>query len=86
MKRILKWAEDNLSADQLALIGWGPKSPPKALEAPGQCGEFELASINGNVIEFDWKQPKTGGKPSGYKLFRRAPGGDHGGQSSNHQG
>ena len=76
MKRDLNWAEKivGITAAQLKKIGWDFPAPPKALEAPGQCLEFELVSVNGKSLEFDWKKPKTGGKVGGYKIFRRAPG------------
>lgn len=76
MKRVLDWASKipDITDAQLRKIGWGFASPPTILTAPGQCRDLELVRVVGNSLEFDWKKPVDGGKPSGYKLYRRAAG------------
>jgi hypothetical protein len=76
MKTVLDWASKlpGVTEAQLRKIGWGFASPPTLLTAPGQCRDLELVRVVGNSLEFDWKKPVDGGKPSGYKLYRRAAG------------
>ena len=67
-------ARPGISEAQLRKIGWGFPSARTAPGVPGQCRDFEVSHIAGRTVEFDWKKPAAGGKPSGYKLYRRLAG------------
>lgn len=76
LRQVLNYAENipNITDAQLKLLGWGKPSARKPLEMPGQCANFVLVSLNGNLADFDWSRPRGGGKPAGYKLMKRAVG------------
>ncbi len=78
MRNLLDWAVKipGITEAQLKKIGWGFAAAPTELKAPAQCGNFRLHHIAGRVLTFDWDKPsfKDGGKPTGYKIYRRAAG------------
>ncbi|HEX8465194.1 MAG TPA: fibronectin type III domain-containing protein [Abditibacterium sp.] len=78
MKTTLDWAVKipGISEAQLKKIGWGFAAAPSKTLAPAQCPNFRLHNIEGRSVVFDWDKPsyKDGGKPTGYKLYRRAAG------------
>ncbi len=78
MKTVLDWALKipNITEAQLKKIGWGFAAAPVKTQRPAQCGNFRLHSIEGTKLVFDWDKPsyKDGGKPTGFKLLRRAAG------------
>ena len=78
MKQIFAWAVKipGITAEQLQTLGWGFPDPPRELQPPAQCGNFRLHNIEGQTVDFDWDKPsyKDGGKPTGYKIYRREAG------------
>jgi hypothetical protein len=78
MKTVLDWAIKipGITEAQLKKIGWGFAAAPSKTLAPAQCPNFRLHNIEGRSVVFDWDKPsyKDGGKPTGYKLYRRAAG------------
>jgi hypothetical protein len=78
MKSVLDWAVriPGISEAQLKKIGWGFAAAPTKTLKPAQCGNFRLHHIEGQTLTFDWDKPsyKDGGKPTGYKLYRRKAG------------
>ena len=78
MKQVFSWAVKipGITAEQLQTLGWGFPDPPRELKPPAQCGNFRLHNIEGQTVDFDWDKPsyKDGGKPTGYKIYRREAG------------
>ena len=78
MKTVLAWAVKvpGVTAEDLQRLGWGFPDPPTELQAPARCGNFRLHHIDGKTVDFDWDKPsyKDGGKPTGYKIYRRLDG------------
>ena len=83
MKNDLKLSEVDTTDDptKLAEIGWGPKSPPQPLQAPGQPDNFHSTAEGQGTLWLEWDKPATGGAVRNYVIERRqqpAGGGDFG--------
>jgi hypothetical protein len=79
MKAEITYAETTVGNDEvkLALIGWGGKSAPVALQPPGQARTLEAPREGEGWIFLDWKDPVDGGAVASYKIERRErPAGD----------
>ena len=73
MKTVLHYAEDTVQGDdaKLSELGWGGRSVPHALEAPGQPRLLEVLRQGAGWLTLDWKQPADGGAAASYKIERR---------------
>ena len=83
MKNDLKLSEVDTVADpeKLAQIGWGPKSPPQPIEAPGQPDNFHPIAEGPGTLWLQWDKPASGGQVRNYIIQRRqqpAGGGEFG--------
>lgn len=73
MKAEIAYAETTVGNDnaKLALIGWGAKAAPTALQPPGQARTLEAPRQGEEWIFLDWKEPADGGAVASYKIERR---------------
>jgi hypothetical protein len=73
MKLFLRYAEGACNYDNsiLAQVGWGTKSAPHPLEAPGQPQLLEVSQEGLSWLVLSWKQPVEGGAIASYKIERR---------------
>lgn len=73
MKTILHYAEDAVHGDdaKLAELGWGGKSAPHPLQAPGQPRLLEVRQQGAGQLLLDWKKSADGGAAASYKIERR---------------
>jgi hypothetical protein len=85
MRNDLKLSEVDVAADpeKLAQIGWGPKSPPQPVPAPGQPTSLHPAAEGPGTLWLTWESPTngSGGPVRNYIVERRqqpAGGGEFG--------
>lgn len=73
MKAEISYAETTVGDDnaKLALIGWGGKAAPVALQPPGQARALEAPREGEGWLFLDWKEPAEGGAVASYKIERR---------------
>jgi len=72
MKDDLTFSTADTSSEplKLALIGWGPKRPPTALETPGEPVDL-TAAVKEGELTLRWKKPQSGGPVRNYIVQRR---------------
>jgi hypothetical protein len=70
MKANLKYAEFAVNSEEgkLNLLGWGPRSSSKRLEAPDRPRDLEVARSGKGWVFLDWKPPLLGGDVAAYKV------------------
>jgi len=83
MKNDLKLSEVDVADDpeKLTEIGWGPRSEPEPIIAPGSPTELHPIAEGQGTIWLEWDKPESGGPVRNYIIERRQQaqtGGDFG--------
>ena len=77
MKDDIKYAELVTKGNDAKLqeIGWSGRAASKALQPPGEPSAFEALKQGKGWAQFDWKEGKSGGKASMYRILMMQVGG-----------
>ena len=77
MKDDIKYGELVTKGDDAKLqkMGWSGRAAPKALQVAGAPSAFEALEQGKGFAGFDWKESKTGGKASMFRILMMEVGG-----------